>query len=135
MSLAGHHAHSERFPIFDGNDYPFWKQKMTIRLKAISEELWQIVENGYTIQFPESPTPTDERNIQLNAQAKDIICNYICKNIFIRFSRLEKAKQIWDALENVHEENQARRDAQVNMLQAMFTHFRSLQKGKRHGTH
>jgi hypothetical protein len=49
MSLAGHHGHSERFPIFDGNDYLFWKQKMMIRLKAINEEMWQIVENGYTI--------------------------------------------------------------------------------------
>ena len=107
MPLAGHHGHSDRFPIFDGNDYPFWKQKMIIRLKAINEDMWQIVENGYTIQSPKSPTPNDERNIQLDAQAKDIICTYISRNVFIQFRRLEIAKQIWDGLKNVHEENQA----------------------------
>jgi hypothetical protein len=94
MSLAGHHGHSERFPIFDGNDYPFWKRKMMIRLKAIDEEMWQIVENGYTIQFPESPTPNDERNIQLDAQAKDIICEHLSRTQFLQNRRLETAKEI-----------------------------------------
>ena len=72
MLLAGHHEHSKRFPILDGNDYQFWKRKMLIRLKAVNEEMWQIVKNGQTIQFPEYPTPNYESNIQLDAQAKDI---------------------------------------------------------------
>lgn len=90
--------------------------------------MWEIVENGYTLESPESFSPIDERNRQLDAQAKDIICNCLSGNVFIRFRRLETAKQIWEALADVHEENVAHNDAQIGMLKAMSTHFRSLRK-------
>ena len=94
MSYAGRSSHSERFPIFDGNDYLYWQGRMTIRLQAISTELWRIVENGYTIQHPETPTPQDVVNIHLAAQAKDIICDNLSRGMFIRFRDIETAKQL-----------------------------------------
>jgi hypothetical protein len=74
MSYAGRSSHSEGFPIFDGNDYLYWKERMRIRIQAINFDLWQIVENGYTIQQPNDLTSDDKANLQLDAQAKDIIC-------------------------------------------------------------
>ena len=85
MSYAGRSSHSERFPIFDGNDYIYWRDRMKIRLQAINIELWQIVENGYTVQHPDDPTSDDKARMRLNAQAKDIIYDNISKDIFIRF--------------------------------------------------
>ena len=73
MSYAGRSSHSERFPIFDGNDYVYWKERMRIIHQAINIELWHIVENGYTIQQPHDPTSYDKALLWLNAQAKDII--------------------------------------------------------------
>jgi hypothetical protein len=58
---------------------------MKIRLQAINIELWQIVENGYTVQHPDAPTSDDKAVMRLNAQAKDIICDSISKDIFIWF--------------------------------------------------
>jgi hypothetical protein len=104
MSYAGRSSHSERFPIFDGNDYVYWKEKMRIRLQAINIELWQIVENRYTIQLPDAPNSDDKAILWLNAQAKDIIYDSISKDIFIRFQKLDTAKQLWDAIKNAHEE-------------------------------
>ena len=36
---------SEKIPIFDGTDYPFWKEKMKIRLKAIDDDMWHVVQH------------------------------------------------------------------------------------------
>src|SRR3989337_2057819 len=128
MSLAGRSLHSKRFPIFDGNDYLYWKERMRIRIQAIDLELWQIVENGYTIQHPDAPTPDDKTMLRLDAQVKDIICASISKDIFIRFQKLDTAKQLWDAIKNAHEEFIARTDPHTEMLRAMFAGFRSLRK-------
>jgi hypothetical protein len=86
------------------------------------------VENGYTIQQPNDLTSDDKANLQLDAQAKDIICCGLSKDIFRRFQMLGTAKQIWDAIKNVHEEFVARTDPHTQMLRAMFTGFRSLRK-------
>jgi hypothetical protein len=33
-------------PIFDGTDYPYWKNKMRMHLEAIDKDLWDIVDQG-----------------------------------------------------------------------------------------
>ena len=128
MSYAARSSHSEIFPIFNGNDYLYWKERMRIRIQAINYDLWQIVEDGYTIQQQNDLTSDDKANLQLDAQAKDIICGSLPKDIFFRFHRLNASKQIWDALNSAHEEFIAQSDPHTKMLQAMFTGFRSLRK-------
>ena len=99
---------------------------MRIKLQAITIELWQIVENGYTIQHPDAPNSDDKVILRLNVQAKYIICESISKDIFIQFRKLDIAKQLWDAIKNAHEEFIARTDPHTEMLCAMFAGFRSL---------
>lgn len=33
-------------------DCPFWKEKMKIRLRAIDDDIWHIIEEGYVIEDP-----------------------------------------------------------------------------------
>jgi hypothetical protein len=93
---------------------------MRIRIQAIDPELWQIVENGHTVQHPDAPSSQDKAMMRLDAQAKYIICASISKNVFIRFRNLDTAKQIWDAIKNVHEEFISRTDAHTDMLRVLF---------------
>ena len=60
MSLAGRSSHSERFAIFDGNDYLYWKERMRIRIQAVNYALWPIVEDGYIIQQQNDLTSDDK---------------------------------------------------------------------------
>ena len=80
--------------MFDGNDYLYWKERMRIILQALNIELWQIMENGFTIQQPDAPNSDDKALLRLNAQAKHIICDSLSKDIFIRFRMLDTAKQL-----------------------------------------
>ena len=66
--------------------------------------------------------------LRLDAQAKDIICASISKDIFIRLRTLDTAKQLWDAIKNSHEAFIARIDPHTQMLRAMFAGFRRLWK-------
>nr|XP_020177564.1 uncharacterized protein LOC109763117 [Aegilops tauschii subsp. strangulata] len=120
--------HSERFPIFDGNDYLYWKERMRIRIQAVNYDLWQIVEEGYTIQQQDNLSINDKENLQLDAQAKDIICGSLSKDIFLRFHRLNTAKKMWDALNSAHVDLVAQSDPHIKILRAMFTGLRSLRK-------
>ena len=100
---------------------------MRIRIQAINYNMWQIVEDGYIIQEPNNLNTDAKANLQLDAQAKYIICG-VYQKTFFRFRRLNTANQIWDALGSAHEEFVARSDPHTQMLHAIFTGFRSLRK-------
>ena len=46
MSTTGIIKVSDACPVFDGTDYPYWKNKMRMHLEAIDHDLWYVVENG-----------------------------------------------------------------------------------------
>nr|XP_020180918.2 uncharacterized protein LOC109766547 [Aegilops tauschii subsp. strangulata] len=100
---------------------------MRIRIQAVNYDLWQIVEEGYTIQQQDKLSSDDKENLQLDAQAKDIICGSLSKDIFLWFHRLNTAKQIWDALNSAYVDLVARSGPHIKVLRTMFIGF-SLRK-------
>ena len=46
MSTARITKVSAACPVFDGTEYPYWKNKMRMHLEAIDVDLWYVVENG-----------------------------------------------------------------------------------------
>ena len=46
MSTAGIIKVSVACPVFDGTEYPYWKNKMRMHLEAIDVDLWYVIENG-----------------------------------------------------------------------------------------
>ena len=41
--------HVGKPPFFDGNNYDYWKTRMSAHLKAMSRKLWRVVNDGYVI--------------------------------------------------------------------------------------
>ena len=78
---------------------------MRIRIQDINYDLWQIVEDGQTIQ--------QQNDLSSDDQAKDMICGILSKEIFFQFHRLKTTKQIWDALNSAHEEFVAQSDPHI----------------------
>ena len=46
MSTVGIIKVSVACPVFDGTEYPYWKNKMCMHLEAIDVDLWYVVKNG-----------------------------------------------------------------------------------------
>ena len=46
MSTAGIIKVSAACPIFDGTEYPYWKNRMRMHLEAIDVDIWYVFKNG-----------------------------------------------------------------------------------------
>ncbi|GAV58565.1 LOW QUALITY PROTEIN: zf-CCHC domain-containing protein/DUF4219 domain-containing protein/UBN2 domain-containing protein, partial [Cephalotus follicularis] len=101
-------------PFFDGNNYSFWKTRMTIFLQSLDYQLWHIIVNGprmptKTVEGVVSLKPEDEFNdkdfriLQLNSKAKHVLFCAVGPNEFNRISSCDTAKEMWDLLEVTYE--------------------------------
>ena len=102
MSSVSYKSHL-KIPIFDGTDYPFWKEKMMIRIRAIGDDMWNMVQFGLTIVAPQVPIDEEKKIIQLDAQAKDEISGHLNRAQFLCYRQCENAKELWDVLEKINE--------------------------------
>ncbi|GAV71298.1 LOW QUALITY PROTEIN: zf-CCHC domain-containing protein/DUF4219 domain-containing protein, partial [Cephalotus follicularis] len=93
---------------FDGNDYSYWKTRMTIFI-SLDYKLWNIITNGLEIltKIVNSPkvikldneyNEHDYKLFQLNAKTKHVILCALSPSEFNRVSSLDSAKELWDRL-------------------------------------
>ncbi|XBI58306.1 hypothetical protein VPH35_039552 [Triticum aestivum] len=124
MSTAGIIKVSVVCPVFDGTEYPYWKNKMRMHLEAIDVDLWYVVKNGVP-KTGEGVTPADVKKfIQLDSTAKNIICGHLTKEQYGRVSALETSKLVWDWLSKVNEGVSTQRDQRISVLRNLFNHFK-----------
>ena len=65
--------HVGKPPFFGGNNYDYWKTRISAHLKATSKKLWWVVSDGYVILDTKNLTPLDEENEILNDQGVNVI--------------------------------------------------------------
>ncbi|GAV89220.1 zf-CCHC domain-containing protein/DUF4219 domain-containing protein/UBN2 domain-containing protein, partial [Cephalotus follicularis] len=115
-------------PFFDGNNYSFWKTRMTIFLQSLDYQLWHIIVNNprmptRTIEGLVSPKPENEYNdndfrmLQLNSKAKHVLFCAIGPNEFNRISSCDSAKEMWDLLEVTYEGTNQVHESKISMLE------------------
>jgi hypothetical protein len=93
-------------PIFDGEDYCMWSDKMRHHLTSLHTSMWDIVEFGAQV-----PTVGDEgydsddvaQIGHFNSQATTIILGSLCREEYNKVQGLKSAKEIWDVLKTAHE--------------------------------
>ena len=125
MSSVNYKSHL-KIPIFDGMDYPFWKEKMKIRLRAIDDDMWNLVHIGFTIFIPQALTDEEKKLIQLDAQAKDEIGGHLSRAQFLRYRQCETAKELWDVLKKINEDVSTQKEARIDTLRAKFNRFKRI---------
>ncbi|GAV74119.1 DUF4219 domain-containing protein [Cephalotus follicularis] len=93
LNIGSEGSSITRPPFFDGNNYSFWKTRMTIFLQSLDYQLWHIVVNGprmptRTIEGVVSLKPENEYNdndfkmLQLNSKAKHVLFCAVGPNEF-----------------------------------------------------
>ena len=70
---SDHGIHIGKPPFFDGNNYDYWKTKMSAHLKAMSRKLWRVIGDGYVILDSTKMSPLDEENDILNDQGVNVL--------------------------------------------------------------
>jgi hypothetical protein len=93
MTFAEGHS-SNRSPLFNGNHYTYWKNRMRIFIQALDYEAWKIIRDGpyfptkivNETKVSKSEEEWDERDsrlIQLNAKAINMLYGvcFRCKRV------------------------------------------------------
>jgi hypothetical protein len=93
-------------PVFDGEDYCMWSDKMRHHLTSLHASIWDIVEFGAQVpSMGDEGYDSDEvAQIQhFNSQATTILLASLCREVYNKVQGLESAKEIWDMLKTAHE--------------------------------
>jgi hypothetical protein len=96
-------------PIFYGEDYCMWSDKMRHHLTSLHASIWDIVEFGAQVpSMGDEGYDSDEvAQIQhLNSQAPTILLASLCREEYSKVQGLKSAKEIWDVLKTAHERDE-----------------------------
>jgi hypothetical protein len=86
--------HVGKPPVFDGNNYDYWKKRMEIHFQTLGRKLWRILMEGYAILDPKNKMDDDGKNEKLNDRALSVLYNALALSEFNRVKGLEKANEI-----------------------------------------
>ncbi|KAI5337779.1 hypothetical protein L3X38_017050 [Prunus dulcis] len=121
--MAGSGGSDLRAPIFNGENYEFWKIRMRTIFK--SHGIWNLVEKGLLI--PDSKAAEEESSdsemvslLMKDAKALGIIQAAVSDDIFPRISNEETSKGAWDIL---HQEFHGDKQVRSIMLQGLRRDF------------
>ena len=88
--------------VFTGSNYVIWSARMKLFLLAQGLEVWQIVEDGYTIPSDLSTLSiVEKRRYDCKSRAASIIMGPVVDSELIKIVHLSTAKEMWDKLQNV----------------------------------
>jgi hypothetical protein len=93
-------------PVFDGEDYNMWSDKMRHHLTSLHTSIWNVVEFG--VQVPsigDEDYDSDEvaQIHHFNSQATTILLASLSREEYNKVQGLNSAKEIWDVLKTAHE--------------------------------
>src|SRR4051812_21147774 len=129
MSFAAIRS-GEPIPIFNGKDYPYWKEKMKRNIMAINTAAWQVVLKGVTVKDEKAITPDEAKLIDLDSEVWVFITNHLTPEKYHEVKNIPSAKGVWDYLENIGEGVSTQKHPRIDTLRSKFYHFKRIEGEK-----
>jgi hypothetical protein len=113
-------------PVFYGEDYCMWSDKMRHHLTSLHTSIWDIVEFG-----AQEPSVGDEgydsdevaQIWHLNSQATTILLASLSREEYNKVQGLKCAKEIWDVLKTTHEGDEVTKITKREMIEGELGRF------------
>jgi hypothetical protein len=93
-------------PVFDGEDYNMWSDKMRHHLTSLHTSIWNVVEFGVQVPSVGDEDYDSDEVAQIrhfNSEATTIILASLSREEYNKVQGLKSAKEIWDVLKTAHE--------------------------------
>jgi hypothetical protein len=93
-------------PVFDGEDYNMWSDKMRHHLTSLHTSIWNVVEFGVQVPSVGDEDYDSDEVAQIhhfNSQATTILLASLSREEYNKVQGLKSAKEIWDVLKTAHE--------------------------------
>jgi hypothetical protein len=95
---------THRPPHFDGTNFPYYSARMACYLEVIDLGVWRVTHEGMKLpKNLEKPTTSEEKEIHLNARAKNCLYESLSMDIFNQVFTLKTANEIWLKLHELHD--------------------------------
>src|SRR3954468_16256104 len=114
----------EPIPIFNGNDYPYWKDKMMRNIISIDLNAWNIVENGVVVLDKDNLTEAEKKDLALDTQVWVFITNHLIPEKYHEVKNIQFAKGVWEYLEKIGEGKSTQKEARGDILPSKFYRFK-----------
>ena len=93
MSFAAIRS-GEPILIFNGTDYPYWKDKMMRNIISIDLNAWNIVENGVIVIDKDNLTKAEKKDLAIDNQVWLFITNHLVPNKYHEVKNIPSAKGV-----------------------------------------
>jgi hypothetical protein len=93
-------------PVFDGEDYNMWIDKMRHHLTSLHTSIWDVVEFGVQVPSLGNEDYDSDEVAQIwhfNSQATTILLASLSREEYNKVQGLKSAKEIWGVLKTTHE--------------------------------
>jgi hypothetical protein len=93
-------------PVFYGEDYNMWSDKMRHHLTSLHTSIWDVVEFGVQVPSVGDEDYDSDEVAQIrhfNSQATTILLASLSREEYNKVQGLKSAKEIWDVLKTAHE--------------------------------
>lgn len=109
---------------FDGTNYSYWKESMKYHLESLLARIQDIIKTRYT-NLTNGPQNLNEvKAHENNAKDRVEIIHFLSDSIFSKVMRLKYAKQIWEKLSSVYEDDLKTKKTKLTYLKHKFENLR-----------
>jgi hypothetical protein len=95
---------THRPPHFDGTNFPYYSARIVCYLEAVDLGVWRVIRDR--MKPPknlEKPTTSEEKEIHLNARAKNCLYESLSMDIFNQVFTLKTVNEIWLKLHELND--------------------------------
>ena len=111
-------------PIFEGDDFPYWKIRMEAYLEALDVGILRVTSQCFS--KPKDPTHLqgDEVNYKKwNVKAKNTLFRGHCKDVFNHVRNHKDAHALWSDICALHEETKSEREERYHLVMKKLNSF------------
>ena len=131
-------GHSLNRPVlFDGSNYQFWSNRMSIFIRSYDYQMWDIVLDGSYVPMKigtrvEALVPklrsewskSKVKKVKVNFKAINTLHYALNPTEFNRISTYKTAKEIWDKLKITHEGTSQAKESKITLLSNQYEMFK-----------
>jgi hypothetical protein len=113
-------------PVFYGEDYYMWSDKMRHHLTSLHASIWDIVEFGKQVPSVGDEGYDSDEVVQIrhfDSQATTILLASLCRDKYNKVQGLKSAKEIWDELKTAHEGDEVTKITKREMIEGELGRF------------
>ena len=109
-------------PLFNDTNYAYWKVRMRAFLQSLNENVWKVVEIGWT-KPKEVPVNWDDAKIKatnFNNRALNALFSVVMNEEFKKISSTKIVKEAWTILQTTNEATKVIKDSKFQRLTTSF---------------